>query len=135
MRPDDLDAVIAIDHQAAGCDRGRLLKMLADAGRIHVLLREGAVAGYAVSRLFGQGYVVGPVVADDLAGARQLIEAALSCLQGCFVRIDTAAVEKLSPWLAEIGLAQVGNALTMVKGDMPPTGRARIFALASQSFN
>ena len=75
------------------------------------------------------------MVAEEASEARLLIEAALSRLQGCFVRIDTAAIAELSPRLEEIGLSQVSDALTMVRGTLPPTGPARVFALSNQSFN
>jgi hypothetical protein len=75
------------------------------------------------------------VVAQTPPEARLLIEAALARLEGCFVRIDTAATDELSPWLEEIGLSLVSDALTMVRGTLPPTGPARVFALSNQSFN
>jgi hypothetical protein len=57
-------------------------------------------------------------------------------LGSTFVRIDTAASTHLGPWLESIGLAQVGEATTMVLGPQTPaTGPARMFALANQSFN
>ena len=43
--------------------------------------------------------------------------------------------DELSPWLEEIGLSLVSDALTMVRGTLPPTGPARVFALSNQSFN
>jgi hypothetical protein len=68
--------------------------------------------------------------------ARALIEAALAPLGSAFVRIDTATSTQLGPWLESIGLAQVGEAITMVRGPQTPaTGPARMFALANQSFN
>ena len=65
-----------------------------------------------------------------------LIEAALARLGQVFVRVDTAETSQLGDWLESIGLRQVGNATTMVKGPQtPPAGPARMFALANQSFN
>lgn len=135
MQPSDFDAIARLDRQATGFERPPLLRLLVEAGEAQVLLRDGKVAGYAITRLFGRGYVVGPVVAETTAKARLLIEAALARLEGCFVRIDTAASKELSPWLAEIGLSPVSDALTMVRGTLPPTGPARVFALSNQSFN
>ena len=135
MQPSDFDAVARLDGQATGFERGPLLRRLLEVGEAQVLLRDGEPAGYAITRLFGRGYVVGPVVAEEASEARLLIEAALSRLQGCFVRIDTAAIPELSPRLEEIGLSQVSDALTMVRGTLPPTGPARVFALSNQSFN
>jgi hypothetical protein len=57
-------------------------------------------------------------------------------LGSTFVRIDRAASTHLGPWLESIGLAQVGEATTMVLGPQKSaTGPARMFALTNQSFN
>ncbi len=135
FQPSDFDAVARLDRLATGSERRTLLRLLVGAGEAQVLLRDGEVAGYVISRRFGRGHVVGPVVAQTPPEARLLIEAALARLEGCFVRIDTAATDELSPWLEEIGLSLVSDALTMVRGTLPPTGPARVFALSNQSFN
>jgi len=101
----------------------------------YVLQRDGMARGYAISRLFGRGHVIGPVVAESPADARALIEAALARLGRVFVRIDTSATSQLGDWLEGIGLQQVSDATTMILGTQAPaTGPARTFALANQSF-
>lgn len=135
MEAADLDALLRLDEEATGAPRRLLLERLLDVGEAQVLLRDGAVAGYAVSRVWGRGHVVGPVVAPSAEEARLLIEAALSRLEGCFVRIDTELDTGLSSWFEEIGLPQVSDALIMVRGTMPPRGPARVFALSNQSLN
>ncbi|GJD62376.1 GNAT family N-acetyltransferase [Methylobacterium frigidaeris] len=135
MGPADIEAVARLDQEATGFARRPLLERLIAAGEGHVLLRDGARPAYAIVRPFGRGHVVGPVVAGSPDEARRLIEAALTRLDGRFVRIDVPDAAQLSPWLTEIGLPQVGDALTMVRGTPPPTGPARLFALANQSFH
>lgn len=135
MGPADAGAVARLDREATGLDRGPLLRRLADVGEGHVLLGNGAPVGYAVSRLFGRGHVIGPVVAPSAAEARILVSAALARLEDHFVRIDTAAIAELGPWLEETGLARVSDALTMALGPLPVTGPARVFALANQSLH
>ncbi|MGK6308281.1 GNAT family N-acetyltransferase [Variovorax sp. DT-64] len=136
MAPSDVEAVARLDQQATGWARRQMLDGLIQAGEGHVLVRDGEPCGYALSRLFGRGYVIGPVVAESAADARTLIEAALARLGQVFVRVDTAAASQLGDWLESIGLHQVGDAITMVKGPhIPPAGPARMFALANQSFN
>ncbi len=135
MGPADLAAVARLDRQATGFARRPMLERLAAAGTGHILLRDGAPAGYAIARPFGRGHVIGPVVAGSPDEARRLIEAALAPLDGRFVRIDAPDTAQLSPWLAGIGLPEVGDALTMVRGALTPTGPARLFALANQSFH
>lgn len=136
MAASDADAVARLDCEATGWTRPEMLRRLAQLGDGHVLVRDGAPRGYAFRRLFGRGHVIGPVVADNLDDARTLIEAALAALGRTFVRIDTSTATQLGPWLEGIGLKQVGDNTTMVLGPQtPPTGPARMFALAAQSFN
>lgn len=136
MAPSDIDAIAHLDQQATGWARRQMLDRLIQAGEGHVLVRDGQPRGYAVSRLFGRGHVIGPVIADSAADARTLIDAALARLGPVFVRIDTPATSQLGNWLEFVGLRQVDEATTMVKGPhLLPAGPARMFALASQSFN
>jgi predicted GNAT family N-acyltransferase len=136
MAASDVEAVARLDRLATGWARRPMLDRLIQAGDGHVLLRDGEPRGYAISRLFGRGHVIGPVVAESAADARALIEASLARLGRVFVRVDTSATSQLGGWLEGIGLQQVGDATTMVKGpQIPPAGPARTFALANQSFN
>lgn len=136
LAPSDVEAVARLDQQATGWSRRQMLDRLIEAGDGHVLVRDGEARGYAISRPFGRGHVIGPVVAESAADTRALIEAALARLGQVFVRVDTAAISQLGDWLESIGLHQVSDATTMVKGPhIPPTGPASMFALANQSFN
>jgi GNAT superfamily N-acetyltransferase len=135
MTPSDLAAIVGLDHEATGWTRREMLSRLMEVGDGYVLLRDGIPRGYAISRLFGRGHVIGPVVAESPSDARALIEAALAPLGSVFVRVDTSTTSQLGEWLECIGLQQVGDATTMVLGtQMPSTGPARTFALANQSF-
>jgi GNAT superfamily N-acetyltransferase len=136
MSSSDSQAVARLDRQASGWDRQAMLHRLRQAGGGHVLMRDGEPRGFAISRPFGFGHVIGPVVAEHADDARALIEAAIARLGEVFVRVDTAASTGLGPWLEGLGLHQAGEATTMVKGSTrPPAGPARMFALANQSFN
>jgi GNAT superfamily N-acetyltransferase len=135
MVPSDFGAIVGLDHEATGWTRREMLNRLIEVGDGYVLLRDGIPRGYAISRLFGRGHVIGPVVAESPTDARALIEAALAPLGSVFVRVDTSATSQLGEWLEGIGLQQVSDATTMVLGtQMPSTGPARVFALANQSF-
>jgi hypothetical protein len=112
-----------------------MLNRLIEVGDGYILSRDGIPRGYAISRLFGRGHVIGPVVAESTTDARALIEAALAPLGRVFVRIDTSTTSQLGEWLEDIGLEQVSDATTMVLGtQVPPTGPARMFSVANQSF-
>ena len=131
----DFSAITRLDHEATGLERRRLLDRLVLSGDGYVLQRDGMPRGYAISRRFGRGHVIGPVVAESPIDARALIEAALAGLGRCFVRIDTSASSQVGEWLESIGLQQVGDATTMILGTQAPsTGPARTFAIANQSF-
>lgn len=132
--PADMEPVAQLDEAASGRPRQALLGALAGEARFSVLEEAGRLTGYAASRPFGRGHVIGPVVAPDADRARDLIEAAGGGLAGAFVRVDTPAELGLGPWLEAGGLPQVSAATTMVRGTPPrPRGEARIFALCSQS--
>jgi GNAT superfamily N-acetyltransferase len=136
MAPSDVEAIARLDREATGWARRQMLDRLVQVGDGHLLVRDGEPRGYAISRRFGRGHVIGPVVAESAADARALIEAALARLGRVFVRVDTSATSQLGDWLEGIGLQRVGDATTMVLGtQIPSTGPARMFALANQSFN
>lgn len=135
MTASDIETVLRLDAQANGIGRRPLLEALFEVGETLVLRRGDGPAGYVVSRVWGRGHVLGPVVAPTLEDARILIGAALTRLEGRFVRIDTEAGTGLSAWFDEIGLPKVSDALVMVRGTMPGTGPSRVFALSNQSLN
>ncbi|RWM18646.1 MAG: N-acetyltransferase [Mesorhizobium sp.] len=131
----DLAAIQAFDERAMGMPRSSMVAALADAGKVVVIERAGRVAGYAVARKFGRGYVVGPCAAESVEDARLLILAQLSKLHDRFVRIDVYAEDGLGDWLESLGLERAGSATAMVKGQRPVSGGpAHMYALANQSF-
>ncbi|UWU80520.1 GNAT family N-acetyltransferase [Bradyrhizobium huanghuaihaiense] len=135
MAASEFEAIARLDRTATGLERRQLLNRLFDSGDGYVLLRDGLLCGYAISRLFGRGHVIGPVVAENPTDARALIEFTIARLGPVFVRIDTPASSQLGEWLESIGLRLVSDATTMVLGTPAPwTGPARMFGLANQSF-
>jgi GNAT superfamily N-acetyltransferase len=131
----DLEAIQAFDERATGMPRPSMVAALADLGDVVVIDRGDRVAGYAIARRFGRGYVIGPVATESAQDARGLILAQLSKLHGQFVRIDIYAEHGLGDWLESLGLERVGHATAMIKGRRPVWGgAARIYALANQSF-
>jgi len=131
----DLAAIQRLDERASGMPRAEMVAALADMGKMVVIERSEQIVGYSIARKFGRGHVVGPVVAGGVEDARRLILAQAAGLRGEFVRIDVNAHEGLGDWLDSLGLARVGHAAAMIKGQRPTTdGAVRIFALANQSF-
>ncbi|MHC4043407.1 GNAT family N-acetyltransferase [Bradyrhizobium sp. 23AC] len=135
MAASDFEAIMRLDRDATGLERRQMLEKLLQSRDSYVLQRDGMARGYAISRLFGRGHVIGPVVAETATDAQALIEAALARLGSGFVRIDTSATSQLGDWLEGIGLEQVGDATTMILGTpAPSSGPARVFAIPNQSF-
>ena len=131
----DRVAIAALDRAATGLDRSMLVNALLKTGTAVVLDRGGAPAGFAVLRRFGRGQVIGPVMAEDMVGAKALVSHFLNLTPGQFIRVDVVEDSGLAPWLAALGLSDAGRVLHMVRGAAPvPTGPGRRFALAGQTF-
>ncbi|WP_035567251.1 GNAT family N-acetyltransferase [Caballeronia sordidicola] len=131
---DDFEAIASLDERAIGFSRRELLAALSSVGRFTVVNRSGVVRGYACSRRFGRGYVIGPVVADGAADAKALIRDAASRLTGEFVRVDVTEHSGLSTWLEIAGLIKVDQVVSMSRGQrsLHHSGE-RVFPLANQS--
>lgn len=131
----DLVAIQSLDERATGLSRSSMVAALVNVGNVFVIDRVGRIAGYAIARRFGRGYVVGPVAAESTEDARLLIRAQLAKLHGQFVRIDVYAEDNLGEWLSGLGLARVSSATAMIKGRRPVSDApARMYAVANQSF-
>ena len=145
MEASEIDALVASDRAATGMERRGLIAMLTALGRIAVLRRDGAVAGFAALRAFGRGEVVGPVVATSDVDARALLTFAFAARSGRFLRVDAPDAAGLGPWLESLGLAHVGGGIAMTRAAGAPTARRaearaaaaqtsyRTYALASQA--
>ena len=130
----DFEPIANLDEHVTGMRRRELLKALFDLGSVAVVDRLDFVQGYACSRRFGRGYVIGPVIATDATDAKALIAELASRLAGEFVRVDVPADSELSSWLEIAGLKQVDQVVSMHRGPRPTDhGDGRLFALASQS--
>ncbi len=128
----DLPALAALDLAATGMDRARVLAAILAGGAAVVLAPSGVARGFAMLRHFGRGEVIGPVIAPDAETAWALIAQFLAHRAGAFVRIDITDFA-LCPLLAAHGLAQVDEALCMVRGSLAAQGAVRSFALVNQA--
>jgi len=129
----DLAALTALDYQASGMVRTRLLTRLLTDASLRVLLDEQQqMRGFAVTRRFGHGHTVGPLLATDEASAKRLVSDALCRLAGEFVRLDTP-VSRFSTWLTECGLTKVDSPVAMIHGTPWQPQGAQTFGLMSQA--
>ncbi|PRD43591.1 N-acetyltransferase [Phyllobacterium phragmitis] len=134
--PSDLASIEALDERAIGMPRKQLISALLQVGETAVLVRDAQITGFAIRRRFGRGYVVGPVVADNIDDAKRLIEAHLVNLVGQFVRIDVYSDDGLSEWLEGLGFKLVGDAVSMVLGTRPTAvAPTHMYAVSNQSFS
>ncbi|RME68555.1 MAG: N-acetyltransferase [Alphaproteobacteria bacterium] len=131
----DVGAIIALDKKATGFCRDALISRLLKNAQAVVLDRGGSVAGFALFRRFGRGYVVGPTVAPDLEGAKALIGQWIGAGAGMFIRIDVPGVDGLSQWLDNLGIVRIGRAATMARGTLAAKdGTVQYFSIAAQAF-
>jgi GNAT superfamily N-acetyltransferase len=130
----DFAPLLALDRAATGFDRASLLTAMLDGTECIVLDQDGAAHGFALRRRFGRGHVVGPVIAPDGAAARAMIGHFLGRGAGQFTRLDVPEGSGLGPWLAALGLAEVGRVVRMLRGGLPAPAGPACFALASQAF-
>lgn len=132
----DVESLVALDAEAFGTKRTALIGTLARVGRVAERRGRDGLAGFAVLRPFGRGEVVGPVVARSAGDAQALIGFWAAQRPGAFLRVDTTAATGLSPWLADLGLADVGGGIAMRRGgaEEPASPAFTTYGLANQAF-
>lgn len=140
LRPvgaNDMPRLIELASRASGLDRRELLPSLLDIANGIALDRDGELIGFALFRRFGDGYVIGPVIAPespDACRAKALISHWLASNAGMFVRIDTPVELGLSDWLEDVGLPLVDYIeRTALGAALPVDSSFKQFALTSQA--
>nr|WP_245933129.1 GNAT family N-acetyltransferase [Caballeronia novacaledonica] len=133
----DTPRLAGLASRASGLDRAALLpELLAVASGI-ALDRDGELIGFALFRRFGDGHVIGPVIAPESPGqsrAKALISYWLALNAGMFVRVDTPLRYGLSSWLEGLGLPLVDTIEQMAQNGAPATDATLTqFALTSQA--
>ena len=99
---------------------------------IKVLLRDGDIAGYGVSRPCRDGHKIGPLLAEDDAAADLLFRALVHERPGQTVFIDPPEPNRAAVALAERhGLKPVFETARMYRGAPPPLPLEKIFAITS----
>lgn len=133
--PDDRAALTAYDRAAFGFDRPGFLAAWTDGseGRVtRLLVADGRVVGYGTIRPCRSGYKIGPLFADDAAGAEALFLALAAEAGGATIALDTPAPNAASVALAERhGLAPVFETARMYRGPDPGLPLARIFGITT----
>lgn len=129
--PEDLLQLARLDHEVYGVHRTALLKRLPKfAERVRVLRdEEGLIVGYGALWRSEDLAAVGPILAPDVAGARDLITDLVEGVEDR-LRLDVDAEgDDLSAWACGHGLKPVYSCTHMVLGDGPvPMDQVRLHA-------
>lgn len=135
VSPRDEAALGELYKRAVGMPRATVIMHLMTVADLVAIDRYGELTGFAALRKFGLGYVIGPVVAPDVNGAKALIAHWAGTHAGSFVRVDVPGSSGLSAWLTEMGLIQVAETVhIMARGETPrPDPSVTRYGLLSQS--
>jgi len=142
MTPTDLPAVISMDREAFGADRGRLLAWLLSRAPECAWVAPGR--GYCFGRPGHLYWQLGPVIAADGATARDLTTRCLCRLNGRKVAMDSRAGLPARPpaegadwlnWLKSSGFVEERPFLRMfLRGQVHPGIPSRQFAICGPEF-
>jgi ribosomal protein S18 acetylase RimI-like enzyme len=138
LAPASLAEIAALDIAAFGVDRMSLLALLAERASTYVLRRDGVVVGYSMCREFGQGHVIGPLVASNDDDAIHLAAVHLDAFGGSFMRVDTRSKGAFAEFLQHSGLSVADTVTTMSKGRRflnEKPGEPAVFGLAGHALS
>jgi GNAT superfamily N-acetyltransferase len=88
---DDHESLLKLDRSAVGHDRSAVFRRLLPESKGYVLVRNETVVAFALSRRFGRGRVIGPVVAATQDDAIAVSLPHVEAHAGSFLRADTPA--------------------------------------------
>jgi hypothetical protein len=96
------------------------------------LMRNGRLAGWGVIRPGRSGFKIGPLVADDRAGAEAVLSALIARVGGGEIFLDVPGVNRDAVALAQdFGLAPVFETARMYTGAIAPLRLQRVFGVTS----
>nr|WP_234891509.1 MULTISPECIES: GNAT family N-acetyltransferase [Rhizobium/Agrobacterium group] len=112
--PEDFPDLVSLDELAFGANRQRWLGNLLPLSEGVALLRADKIVAYALSRPFGRGHVIGPVVAASDEDAIAVTRPHVARHQGRFLRLDTRhSSGAFAEFLLESGLSLFDTVTTM----------------------
>lgn len=131
--PDDFPEIIALDKRVNGADRTPMISHLLQVGETVLIKSGGKITGYAISRVFGKGSVVGPVVARSEDDAIALFSGSVPA---GIVRVDRPCeANNLGHHLETCGIKGQEITHSMVLGNLPAkNSHSRIYALSSHAW-
>lgn len=127
------EALVAYDATCFGVARPDFLRAWIDGpGRVAVVLP--GLRGFAAARPGREGVRVGPLFADDAAGAAALLGAVAAMLPGPLVLDVPEANPAAVALVREAGMARVFETARMYGGPPPDMARAKLFGVTSLEF-
>jgi ribosomal protein S18 acetylase RimI-like enzyme len=134
LRSDDLPQLLALDLRASGMDRSAAINALNEVSEGIVIESADGIIGFALTREFGRGRAIGPIVATSTEHAKAMISHWINTYSASFIRIDVPERSGLSPWLSEIGLTRVDTVVSMCRGELPRTDpQFQLYSLINQA--
>ena len=130
----DFEAIAAYDRQTFPAEREGFLRawLKLPESRGLGLLRDGQLAGFGLIRRCREGFKIGPLVADDAAGADELFRGLTAPVAGEAVFIDVPEVNAPAVALGErYGLAPVFETARMYAGIVPEIDVDKIFGVTT----
>lgn len=131
----DLPAILALDREVFGVDRGEVLRRLPEFGeQLRVIEEDGQLAGFAGAWRNDDYLVCGPVVAQRPEQAKALLTDLAVTAGDEPVRIDVDdAHPGLLEWVRARGLSPTFASTIMTYGGPLPSDRARLFSPLMQA--
>ncbi|MCF3642475.1 GNAT family N-acetyltransferase [Rhizobium sp. TRM95111] len=135
----ELEAVVALDASAFAVPRPVHLAHLLESSLCYGLYRGDRLLAYSMSRSFGRGHVLGPIVAFSENAAIAVARPHVEAHAGDFLRVDThCETGPFASFIQQCGLPIYDTVTTMTLGEGAAYGaldedHPAIFALASQS--
>ena len=122
----DLEPILTLDLEVFGADRASVLRWANDAAPqlAWVARKAGRVSGYCFGRHGDRSDQVGPVVAEDLADAVELVRACLSATRDRPVVVDACVEPSWLHALGELGFCEERPLTRMYLAETKPPERS-----------
>jgi len=129
----DLPALIEFDSRYFAEKRKEFLRnWLALPRQTRVFIRNGSIAGYAVSRQCHDGYKIGALFAPDAGAAKTLLDACAADAQGETIYIDVPAGQmEFSDLLKQEGFERGFQTTRMYRGRPPCFDATGVFGITT----
>jgi GNAT superfamily N-acetyltransferase len=125
LASEDLDAVLRLDREVFGADRGRVLRWALTQAPAWCVADADGVAGYCFGRRGEHSRHVGPIVARDAVVARALLSAAMHPAEGRVI-VDAAERDDWLPAVRALGFREQRPLIRMYRHGGRAPGRPEL---------